>query len=82
MEANKDYKNKYFSILGDSISTFEGISEPKDAAYYNTSRKMSSGIITLSDTWWGQVVEGLKGKLLVNNSWSGSTVCWHPLYQV
>lgn len=78
----KNYKNKYFSILGDSISTFEGISEPKEAIYYDTSRKLASGIVTVSDTWWGQVVESLGGKLLVNNSLSGSTVCWNSLYQV
>jgi len=82
MCTNKDYKNKYFSILGDSISTFEGISEPKEAVYYDTTRKLASGIVTVSDTWWGQVVERLGGKLLVNNSWSGSTVCWNSLYQV
>ncbi len=82
MCTNKDYKNKYFSILGDSISTFEGISDPKEAVYYDTSRKLASGIVTVLDTWWGQVVERLGGKLLVNNSWSGSTVCWNPQYQV
>lgn len=76
------YKNKYISILGDSISTFEGISEPKDAAYYNTKRKLISNVLTLSDTWWGQVVERLGAKLLVNNSISGSTVTWHPSYEI
>ena len=82
MCTNMDYKNKYFSILGDSISTFEGISEPKESVYYDTAHKLASGIATVSDTWWGQVVERLGGKLLVNNSWSGSTVCWNSLYQV
>ena len=62
------YKNKYISILGDSISTFEGCSEPKDAAFYNIERKIISHIATLSDTWWGQVIEKLGAKLLVNNS--------------
>ena len=82
MCTNQDYKNKYFSILGDSISTFEGVSEPKGAEFYDTARKMASGIVTAADTWWGQVIERLGGKLLVNNSWSGSTVCWQPQYQV
>lgn len=81
-DTNNNYKNKYFSILGDSISTLEGYSEPKYAVYYDTARKISSGVLTLSDTWWGQVVEGLGGELLVNNSWSGSTVCSNPLYEV
>ena len=76
------YKNKYISILGDSISTFEGCSEPKDAAFYNIERKIISHIATLSDTWWGQVIEKLGAKLLVNNSISGSSVTWHPSYEI
>ena len=76
------YKDKYFSILGDSISTFEGYSEPVNAEYYNREYKICSGVLTLSDTWWGQVIDRLGGKLLRNNSISGSTVCWHPAYEV
>ena len=76
------YKDKYFSILGDSISTFEGYTEPKDAVYYDKAKKMETGVLTLADTWWGMVIEGLGGKLLVNNSWSGSTVCNHPSFEV
>lgn len=76
------YKNKYVSILGDSISTFEGISEPKDAVFYDTERKLISNILTVSDTWWGQVIEKLGAKLLVNNSISGSTVSWQPAYEI
>ena len=76
------YKDKYFSILGDSISTFEGCSQPKDAAYYDRAKKMETGVLTPADTWWGIVLESLGGKLLVNNSWSGSTVCNHPAFEV
>ena len=82
MDVLKQYKNKYFSILGDSISTFEGYSDPINAEYYNREYKMQSGILTVLDTWWGQVIEHLEGKLLSNNSISGSTVCWHPAYEV
>ena len=77
-----DYKNKYFSILGDSISTLDGYSQPKGGVYYDTARKLSLGVATSVDTWWGQVIERLQGKLLVNNSWSGSTVCWSPAYEI
>ena len=77
-----DYTNKYFSILGDSISTLEGYSEPKGAEFYELSYKLASGVFTLSDTWWGQVIDRLGGKLLRNNSISGSTVCWHPSYEI
>ena len=76
-----DYKNKLFSILGDSISTFEGISVPKESAFYTTTVKLSSNVITANDTWWGIVIEKLGGKLLVNNSISGSTVSLDKAYE-
>ncbi len=82
MSECSDYRNKYFSVLGDSISTFEGYSEPENAAFYDSARKVASGVLTPSDTWWVQVIEHFGGNFLVNNSFSGSTVCWHPLYKI
>lgn len=76
------YKNKLFSVLGDSISTFEGASLPKNAVYYDFAHKTASGVVTVSDTWWAQVIEQLGGQLLMNNSFSGSTVCRHPCYEI
>lgn len=55
------YKGKYFSILGDSISTLQGYSEPEYAVFYDTTRKLESGVLTSLDTWWGQVIEQLGG---------------------
>lgn len=52
-EHKNDYKNKYFSILGDSISTFEHYSEPDYAAYYDVSHKLEADVLTMYDTWWG-----------------------------
>ena len=78
-------KNEYkikFSVLGDSLSTFEGVSEPFDASFYCNGMKYESGVIAVSDTWWGQVIERLGGELLVNNSISGSTVYKHPDYEI
>ena len=75
MNTKNKYKNKYFSILGDSISTFEGYSQPKYAEFYNMPKKLASGVITFGDTWWGQVLDALGGELLINNSISGSHVC-------
>lgn len=73
-----NYKNKRFSILGDSISTFEGCSEPYDAVFYDVLRKCQADILKPNDTWWGQVIDYLGGELLVNNSISGSMICNHP----
>ncbi len=69
------YQNKYFSILGDSMSTLEGYSQPRHAAFYDAARKYESGVLRPADTWWGMVIDHLGGRLLVNNSISGSMVC-------
>lgn len=77
-----EYKNKYFSILGDSISTFEGVSLPMDGAFYDVNNKLLSSVFSPLDTWWGKIVDALGGKVLVNNSISGSTVIKHPLCEI
>ena len=71
------YQNPYVSILGDSISTLSGVSRPDDAAFYDGMRKFEADVFAPEDTWWGQVIEALGGRLLVNNSFSGSMVCRH-----
>ncbi len=80
MDTSKKYQGKFFSILGDSISTFEGLSTPKYAEYYDVEKKILSEVTTYQDTWWGQVIQALGGKLLVNDSISGSTVTYHVNY--
>lgn len=69
------YKAKFFSVLGDSVSTLSGYSQPTGAEFYNAYRKYETDVYDLSDTWWGQVIEALGGRLLINDSISGSTVC-------
>jgi len=65
------------SILGDSVSTFEGCSEPYEASFYDVLHKCQADILRVEDTWWGQVIDYLGGTLLVNNSISGSMACSH-----
>ena len=62
-----------FSVLGDSISTFQGFTPP-GGVYYAPSSGPVTGVHSVEDTWWMQVIRGLGGRLLANNSWSGSTV--------
>ncbi len=76
------YKDKYFSVLGDSISTLEWYSRPREASFYDAEKKRVSGIATVADTWWGNVIARLGGRLLVNDSWSGSTVSESSAYFV
>ncbi len=62
------------SVLGDSISTFEGY-QPKDyAVYYNRIAQLYNGMADAEDTWWMQVIHYLDGELLVNDAYSGSRV--------
>lgn len=61
------------SVLGDSISTFEGFTPPA-GTYYTRAFASVSGVASAEDTWWMQVIHGLNGSLLANHSWMGSSV--------
>lgn len=74
----KDQQIQYFSVLGDSISTLDGFSYPHDAVYYTNGRKFETGVFSPEDTWWGQVIAHFGGRLLVNDSFSGSTAVKSP----
>lgn len=78
MEMKKEYMGRYFSILGDSISTLAGYHPPECAVFYDWENKYLSGVFAPEDTWWGRVMEALGGRLLMNHSWAGSLVCKHP----
>ena len=58
-------------IFGDSYSTFRGFIPDGYATYYP---KDGFDVSTVSDTWWQRVIDEIGGKLLLNNSWSGSTI--------
>ena len=76
------YKGKYFSVLGDSISTLAGYNPPDHAVFYEGSNCFLAEIFSPEDTWWGAVIQGLEARLLVNDSFSGSMVCKHPACQI
>ncbi len=82
MEIKEKYKNKLFSILGDSVSTLDGHSKPEGSSYYEGSKKQEASIFAPADTWWGQIIDYLGGDLLVNNSISGSMVCKHRMCEI
>jgi len=72
------FAGKTISILGDSISTYTGVSN--NTSYSST---IGSNLVYYSagtlgvyrpDTWWQQTIDALGMELLVNNSWSGSTI--------
>ena len=71
---------KTISILGDSISTYRNFSNRQGSRWSNITigrgKAWYSDLkpkIALSDTWWYQLTEDLGVRVLVDNSWSGST---------
>ena len=65
---------KTFSIMGDSISTFEGCVPDGYTLFYNDERLERSGVLRPEDTWWSHTVRALGGTVLADSAWSGSMV--------
>lgn len=63
------YSGKKLSILGDSISTFEGYIPAGNRVYYP-----AAGVDYVTDTWWYKLMLALDMQLEVNESWGGSRV--------
>lgn len=70
------------SILGDSISTFDGYSNDSvntnstigdNAVYYSGD---NHGILDVNETWWKQTADMAGIDILVNNSYSGDRVSY------
>ncbi|MBQ4512499.1 MAG: hypothetical protein II969_05865 [Anaerolineaceae bacterium] len=62
------------SIIGDSISTFEGYNPSGYSVFYDTDMQLRNGLTSVYDTWWAKVNQALHAYLCVNNSYSGSRV--------
>lgn len=65
---------KTFSVLGDSISTFEDVIPRGWRVYYAGDLRHETGVCEVADTWWMQVINHFEGKLLADASFSGSLV--------
>ena len=66
-----DYKGKKLSIIGDSISTYEGYLPAGNRTHYPNS---TNDINNVHDTWWMKIIDALGMVLEVNESFSGSHV--------
>lgn len=93
-ETIQDFKDLTLSVIGDSISTYEGVSNNKTynplylstteatfGTYYGNPERTDydqHSQVTQADTWWQQTADTLGMSLLVNNSWSGSFVIKDP----
>ena len=65
-------------ILGDSYSTFEGHIPEGYVTYYSKGGRC--GIKRVSDTWWHKLAVATKSDIILNSSYSGSTVCHTGYY--
>ena len=68
-------KGKRISILGDSISTYKGVSD--DGAVCSTIKYNATfykAPFPLEKTYWKRVIDDLGLTLCVNNSWSGGNL--------
>lgn len=68
------YSGAALSVMGDSISTFEGYNPYGFAVYYKEDVAYENDLKTAADTWWMQVADYFGWEICVNNSYSGSLV--------
>ena len=61
-------------IIGDSYSTFKGYVPDGFAVYYFENERPETDVTKVEQTWWHQVVQEANLNLVLNNSWSGSTI--------
>lgn len=61
-------------ILGDSYSTFEGAIPERYANWYWTDSR-GNDVHNVQQTWWWQLCRDKNLELLLNSSYSGSTIC-------
>jgi lysophospholipase L1-like esterase len=66
-------EERYFSILGDSYSTYRGYVSPETNDVWNYYD--SIGVTSVEQMWWHKLAETLGWTLEKNNSFSGSLVC-------
>ncbi len=70
------YKGKVISIMGDSISTFEGYIPDEDGFNLkHYARYPQDNLLTdVNETWWMQVLMQLDAKLGINESWRSTEI--------
>ncbi|MBE6739881.1 MAG: hypothetical protein E7565_06140 [Ruminococcaceae bacterium] len=61
-------------IIGDSYSTFKGFIPEDYAFYYSEEEREGTGVTRVEETWWHLLKEEANLNILLNDSWSGSTI--------
>ena len=66
---------KRIMIFGDSYSTFEGYIPKGYAAYYTKDHTITD-VRRVNETWWKRLTDEIGAEIVMNDSWSGSTICY------
>jgi hypothetical protein len=63
-------------IMGDSYSTFEGYNPEGYRHYYAPVPRpdTNTDVVKVEHTWWHPLLAKTNANLILNNSWSGSTI--------
>ena len=69
-ETSNPFKGKWVSIIGDSMSTYQGYMPEGNTTYYP-----KDDVDDVNKTWWHILLTKLGAKLCVNESWGDRKVC-------
>ncbi len=72
------FAQKRIAVLGDSYSTYQGYITPatNEMWYFEPWIDQRTDVSDVKQTWWWQVCNNGGYKLEINNSYSGSTICY------
>ena len=62
-------------LLGDSYSTYLGYIPEGFDYWYGDSVNLENGVTSVDKTWWHELFSRIDGDIVLNSSWSGTTVC-------
>lgn len=69
-----DYTGKRISVLGDSISTYWGVTRDDPNTFYRHHQIRVGGFSGVEDTWWRRVIDGLGAVTERVNACAGSCI--------
>lgn len=75
MSSCSDRNPLNIAVLGDSYSTFEGHIPEGYATWYTSQCRGENDVCCVDSTWWSILCKEEGLNLLLNSSYSGSTIC-------
>ena len=64
-----------FLVLGDSYSTYKDYIPVANPYYYADFSSVGTDVVSVDQTWWKILEKNTNAKLVLNESYSGSTIC-------